>query len=59
MHQQIIKWLRFFQSLILTRFRQYQFEAIEVLIWLITGHLFGMYNPNQLARKIRSLCPSL
>jgi AraC-like DNA-binding protein len=24
-------------------------QAIEILIWLITGHLFGMYNPNQLA----------
>ena len=48
------KWTDFFQGLILTRFRQTKTEAIEVLTSLIIGHLFGLYNLNQLsdAQKI-------
>ncbi len=42
MHQQINKWIDFFQGLIFTQFRQNQQEAIEVLTWLIVGHLFGL-----------------
>lgn len=49
MQQQITRWIRFFCGLIFTRFRQSQKQAIEVLTWLIVGHLFGLYNPNQLA----------
>ena len=49
MHIYIIRWIRFFQGIIFTRFRQCQRKAIEVLTWLILGHLFGLYNPNQLA----------
>jgi len=52
MQQHITQWLRFFQVLLLTRFRQNQKEAIETLIWLIVGHLFGLYNPNQLAEAL-------
>ena len=49
MHQQINRWIDFFQGLIFTQFRQDQPEAIEVLTWLIVGHLFGLFNPNQFA----------
>ena len=49
MHIHIIRWIRFFQGIIFSRFRQCQQQAIEVLMWLILGHLFGLYNPNQLA----------
>ncbi|MBI1882905.1 MAG: transposase [Chlamydiae bacterium] len=49
MHQQINRWIDFFQGLIFTKFRQDQPEAIEVLTWLIVGHLFGLFNPNQFA----------
>lgn len=52
MQQHITQWLGFFQVLLLTKFRQNQKEAIETLIWLIVGHLFGLYNPNQLAEAI-------
>lgn len=49
MCQEITKWIEFFQGLIFTRFRQNQEQAIEVLTELIIGHLFGLYNLNQLA----------
>jgi|ETNmetMinimDraft_26_1059896.scaffolds.fasta_scaffold37167_2 hypothetical protein len=49
MHQHVIRWICFFQGIIFTRFRRCQLQAIEVLTWLILGHLFGLYNPNQLA----------
>jgi hypothetical protein len=49
MQQYIIRWIRFFQGLLFTRFRQCQEEAIEVLTWIIVGHLFGLHNPNQFA----------
>lgn len=52
MQQHITQWLGFFQVLLLTKFRQNRKEAIETLIWLIVGHLFGLYNPNQLAEAI-------
>ena len=44
-----LRWVRFFQGILFTRIRQCQRKAIEVLTWLILGHLFGLYNPNQLA----------
>lgn len=49
MQEHITQWLKFFQGLLLTTFRQEKMEAIEVLLWLLVGHLFGVYNPNQLA----------
>jgi hypothetical protein len=49
MHQEISKWVKFFQGLIYTKFRQQKSEAIEVLTSLIVGHLFGLYNLNQLS----------
>lgn len=52
MQQHITQWLGFFQVLLLTKFRQNRKEAIETLIWLIVGHLFGLYNPNQLAEAL-------
>lgn len=52
MQQHITQWLGFFQVLLLTKFRQNRKEAIETIIWLIVGHLFGLYNPNQLAEAL-------
>jgi len=52
MQQHITQWLGFFQGLLATRFRQNQKEAMETLIWLVVGQLFGLYNPNQLADAI-------
>jgi hypothetical protein len=49
MHQEITKWVKFFQGLIYTKFRQDKSEAISVLTRLIVGHLFGLYNLNQLS----------
>ena len=49
MPHEITRWIDFFQGLILTRFRQTKTEAIEVLTSLILGHLFGLYNLNQLS----------
>ena len=49
MQHEITKWIDFFQGLILTRFRQTKTEAIEVLTSLMIGHLFGLYNLNQLS----------
>ena len=49
MQQEITRWVKFFQGLIYTKFRQQKSEAIEVLTSLILGHLFGLYNLNQLA----------
>jgi len=49
MHQEIITWVKFFQGLIYTKFRQVQSEAIEVLTSLIVGHLFGLYNRTKLS----------
>ena len=52
MHTEITKWIDFFQGLILTRFRQTKTEAIEVLTSLGIGHLFGLYNLNQLSQGL-------
>ncbi|MBM3236777.1 hypothetical protein FJZ31_10830 [Candidatus Poribacteria bacterium] len=49
MHQEIITWVKFFQGLLYTKFRQVQSEAISVLTSLILGHLVGLYNLNQLS----------
>lgn len=49
MQQQITRWIMFFQGLIYQKFRNNQEEAISVLTELIVGHLFGLYNPNQMA----------
>ena len=49
MEHEIKQWIDFFQGLIFTHFRQNKAEAVEVLTWLLTGHLFGLYNLNQLA----------
>ena len=49
MQQEITRWVKFFQGLIYTKFRKVQSEAISVLTSLIVGHLFGLYNLNQLS----------
>ena len=55
MPDEITKWVDLFQGLILTRFRQTKTEAIEVLTRLIVGHLFGLYNLNQLSHALRQV----
>jgi S-methylmethionine-dependent homocysteine/selenocysteine methylase len=52
MQEQVIRCVRFFQCLLYTKFRRRTDKAIETLIWLTTGHLFGLYNPNQLASAL-------
>ena len=49
MSDEITKWVTFFQGLIFTKFRHVQVEALETLTGLVIGHLFGLYNLNQLA----------
>ncbi len=49
MSDEITKWVTFFQGLIFTKFRHVQVEALETLTGLVIGHLFGVYNLNQLA----------
>jgi len=43
MEHEIKRWINFFQGLIFTHFRQNKAEAVEVLTWLLTGHLFGLF----------------
>ena len=52
MQHQITRWSKFFQGLVATKFRQNQTEAVETLTGLAIGHLFGLYNPNQLATAL-------
>lgn len=49
MQNKITKFLNFFCTILHNRFYQNNQEAIEILLMLVTGHLFGLYNPNQLA----------
>ena len=49
MQQYVTKSLMFFQALLYSNFRKMTSELQEVLLLLSTGHLFGLYNPNQVA----------
>lgn len=49
MHHQIIKSLRFFQHLLFTRFRHIRSQIVDTILLLSVCHLFGLYNPNQVA----------
>ena len=49
MRHQIIKSLRFFQHLLFTRFRHIRSQIVDTILLLSVCHLFGLYNPNQVA----------
>ncbi len=49
MHHQIIKSAEFFQELLYSRFQGIQSKIIDTLLLLSVCHLFGLYNPNQVA----------
>ena len=49
MQHYIITSAKFFQSALYANFRDMTPELSETLLLLSTGHLFGLYNPNQVA----------
>lgn len=49
MRQQLIKSINFFQHILYSNFRHLNAEGVEVLLMPSIGHLFGLYNPNQIA----------
>ena len=49
MQQNIIKCTPVFQQILYSRFRLITPKAIETVLLLSIGHLFGLINPNQLA----------
>ena len=44
--------LRFYRWLLYSKFRDNREEAIEILLMLVVGHVFGYYTPNQLAQRL-------
>ena len=49
MRYQIIKSAKFFQHLLYSRFRRITSQIVDTLLLLSVCHLFGLYNPNQVA----------
>ena len=49
MHYQIIKSMNFFQHLLFSRFHRIRSQIIDTGLLLSVCHLFGLYNPNQVA----------
>jgi hypothetical protein len=49
MRHHLIKSAMYFQILLFSNFRTFSTELIEILLLLSTGHLFGLFNPNQVA----------
>lgn len=49
MQDHIIRTAKFFQSALFANFRNMTSGLAETLLLLSTGHLFGLYNPNQVA----------
>ena len=49
MHHQIIKSAKFFQHLLYSRFRGIKSKIVDTGLLLSICHLFGLYNPNQIA----------
>ncbi len=49
MQQHLIRWTTFFQLLLYSNFRKITPQLVETLLLLSIGHLFGLYNPNQIA----------
>ena len=44
--------LRFYRWLLYSKFRDNREEAIEILLMLVVGHVFGYYTPHQLAQRL-------
>ena len=53
MHPKIIKSTLFFQDLLSTYFRRMKQQVVETLLLLCVCHLFGLYNPNQVADALK------
>ena len=49
MRQHLTKSAMYFQILLFKNFRNLSTQLIEILLLLSTGHLFGLFNPNQVA----------
>lgn len=49
MQHHIIRSAAFFQSAFYANFRDMTSKLAETLLLLSIGHLFGLYNPNQVA----------
>ena len=49
MLQHLIRWTTFFQLLLYSNFRKITPQLVETLLLLSIGHLFSLYNPNQIA----------
>ena len=49
MQHHLIKSAMYFQILLYSNFRKMTSQLQEILLLLSTGHLFGLYNPNQVA----------
>ncbi|MDE0016415.1 MAG: hypothetical protein OXU51_09525 [Candidatus Poribacteria bacterium] len=54
MQYKIIKSTMFFQDLLCSYFRRMRQQVVETLLLLCVGfHLFGLYNPNQVADALK------
>ena len=53
MQYKIIKSTRFFQDLLSSYFRRMRQQVVETLLLLCVCHLFGLYNPNQVADALK------
>ena len=53
MHHKLIKSTLFFQDLIGSYFRRMRRQVVETLLLLCVCHLFGLYNPNQVADALK------
>ena len=52
MQQQLITSMTYFQQILYSNFRKLNYEIVETLLLLSSGHLFGLYNPNQVAEAL-------
>ena len=52
MHHQIIKSTVYFQHLLFSSFRCIKSKVVDTLLLLSVCHLFGLYNPNQVADEL-------
>ena len=59
MHHQIIKSAVYFQDILSSRFRRIKSKIIDTLLLLSVCHLFGLYNPNQVADALALPKPTL
>ena len=53
MQSHLIKSTRFFQDLLSSYFQRMTSQVVETLVLLCVCHLFGLYNPNQVADALK------